>query len=285
MQPRELRQDIGETDLSYLLYDGEGPPLVLLHATGFLPWIWHPVARSLAPSWRVIVPYFCDHRMMNPDDGGLSWTIVANDLAVFCSRLGLERPALVGHSMGATVLTLAHALYGLESRGMVLIEPIFLPRDLYRMQMSLDQHPLASRALRRKNHWDSRREALAYLRERPLFRKWDEEVLDLYIRYGMRENDGGGLSLTCSPAREASLFMGSVHHDPWPALSKISCPVLVLEGEESENRAFIDLGTAASLIPDGSYRMIEKAGHLIPMEQPGEVARITRKFFNRRGNR
>ena len=47
--PRVLTQDIGDVDLSYLLYEGEGPTIVLLHATGFLPWLWHPIARELAP--------------------------------------------------------------------------------------------------------------------------------------------------------------------------------------------------------------------------------------------
>jgi hypothetical protein len=36
-EPRILSQDIGDVDLSYLLYEGDGPTLILLHATGFLP--------------------------------------------------------------------------------------------------------------------------------------------------------------------------------------------------------------------------------------------------------
>ncbi|NLW66226.1 MAG: alpha/beta hydrolase, partial [Bacteriovoracaceae bacterium] len=56
--PEILTQDIGDVDLSYLLYEGDGPTLILMHATGFLPWLWHPIARELAPSYRVIAPYF-----------------------------------------------------------------------------------------------------------------------------------------------------------------------------------------------------------------------------------
>jgi pimeloyl-ACP methyl ester carboxylesterase len=92
--PRVLTQDIGDADLSYLLYEGEGPPLVLLHATGFLPWLWHPIASKLAPKWRVIAPYFCDHRISDPEKGGLNWLTIAKDLANLCKGLGLEKPAM-----------------------------------------------------------------------------------------------------------------------------------------------------------------------------------------------
>jgi pimeloyl-ACP methyl ester carboxylesterase len=277
--PQVLTQDIGDTDLSYLLYEGEGPTMVLLHATGFLPWLWHPIARELSPRWRVIAPYFCDHREFDPHKGGLNWLTVASDLANFCTSLGIERPAMVGHSMGATVITLANAAFGLDARGLVLFEPIFLPEDFYKTEITVDLHPLASKAIRRKDTWGSDAEVHTYLRSKALFRNWDEEMLDLYVEYGMKRLDAGGLQLACSPLREASLFMGGMQYDPWPLLPKVSCPTLVLEGEESENRAFIDLKKATSMFRQATYRLVSGAGHLIPQEKPRESLGIIREFF------
>jgi lipase len=68
--PKLLTQAIGDADLSYLLYVGDGPVIVLMHATGFSPWMWHPIARELAPRWGVIAPYFCDHRETDPERRG-----------------------------------------------------------------------------------------------------------------------------------------------------------------------------------------------------------------------
>jgi len=278
--PQALVQHIGEADIPYLAYGSDGLPLVFLHATGFLPWLWHPIARELAtPPYRVMAPYFCDHRKADPADGGLGWQILAHDFALFCRALRLDRPFLVGHSMGATVLTLANALFHLNARGMVLIEPIFLPEDFYKTEIGVEQHPLASKTIRRLNSWANREEALSYLRSRSLFKNWDTEMLDLYVQYGMTSGDGGNLQLTCSPEREAALFMGGMQHDPWPEPAKTTCPVLVLEGEISENRAFIDLKRVASCFPRGAYRLVEGAGHLIPMEQPREVTEMIRGFF------
>jgi len=277
--PQVMIQDIGDAEISYLLYDGDGPTMVLMHATGFLPWLWHPIALHLAPEWRVIAPYFCDHRESDPEKGGLSWLTVAEDFARFCSALDLKLPALVGHSMGATVLTLANTVYHLDAKGMILIEPIYLPSELYTVNIDVHQHPLASKSIKRKNGWDNKEDAYSYLSSRPLFHKWDPRVLELYVNYGMKESDAGGLQLACSPRKEASLFMGGLVHDPWPLLSGVSCPTLILEGEDSENRAFIDLKKATSLIPKATYRLISNAGHLIPMEKPKEILDIIRKFF------
>ncbi|MDI9569553.1 MAG: alpha/beta hydrolase [Pseudomonadota bacterium] len=280
-EPRTAVQTIDGGEIPYLSYEGSGPPLMFLHATGFLPWLWHPLARDLAPRYRVLAPYFCDHREATPEDGGLSWLTLARDLAEFAAALHLDRPFLVGHSMGATVLTLANAVYGLAARGMVLIEPIFLPQDFYRLKITVDQHPLAAKAIKRRDHWPSVAAAGDYLRSRSLFRNWDGEMTELYIKYGTRSGDGGGAQLTCSPQREAALFMGGMRYDPWPELAKVVCPVLVLEGAESDNRHFIDLRRATSMFPRGEHRMIAGAGHLIPMERPREVMEIIRGFCDR----
>lgn len=277
--PQICAQNIGDVELSYLLYEGDGPPLIFLHATGFLPWLWHPLARELSVVSRIIAPSFCDHREADPENGGLNWATLAEDIVRLCDALQLKKPFLVGHSMGATVHIIANALCGLSAAGMVLIEPILLPAEFYLGHMRVDEHPLAARAIRRTNFWRDRDEAMTYLRSRALFQGWDEEMLELYIRHGMTEGEGGGLRLACSPRREAALFMGGRQFDPWPLLSKVSCPVLIVEGEKSENGGFIDLDRIQSLIPNCERLMVKDAGHLIPMERPREVTRIIRDFF------
>lgn len=281
--PTLRSESLGSVELQYLDYAGEGTPLLFLHATGFLPWLWHPIARRFAPARRVLAPYFCDHRDADPDQGGLHWLTLAEDIATFCERLALDRPCLVGHSMGATVLAMAHAAYGVPARALVLIEPIFLPRELYRLSLRVEDHPLASKSIKRTNHWSDEAAARAYLRTRPLFQKWDEEMLSLYIRYGMKPAAAGGLELTCGPRREAALFMGGNKYDPWPLLARLKCPVLVLEGGQSDIRSYIDLGRVVERIPRVTHRVIAEAGHLLPMEQPTEVVEILRTFIENTG--
>lgn len=186
---------------------------------------------------------------------------------------------MVGHSMGATVASLAEGFAGPIASRMILIEPILLPAGLYSATITVEENPLAAKAIRRRSSWSDRKEARDYLRTKRLFMDWDEEMLDLYLDHGMTEAENGALTLACHPDREAALFMGGMARDPWPLLENISCPVLLVEGENSENREVIDLKRAASVIPGAELKVVAEAGHLVPMEKPEEIVAIIREFF------
>ena len=283
MIPELRRENVGDVDLPYLSYDSQDVPLILLHATGFLPWLWHPIAKILSPFYRVISPCICDYRK-TPDTGSLGWLTIAKDIANFCHANDIKNPYVVGHSMGGTVLALAVARYGLQAKAMILIEPIFLTTEFYSLPMKVADHPFASKAIRRKNAWKDASEAMKYLKSKSLFKMWDEEVLKLYVDYGMKAGVNGGLQLVCSPETEAALFMGGRQFNPWPILPDLTCPVLVVEGEASENKKYVDIKKVVSAIPEASYKMVPGAGHLVPMERPGETAAIIREFFSANHN-
>ena len=278
--PELLKQNIGNVELPYLSYGSHGPTLLLLHATGFISWLWHPIAMDLSSTYRVMVPHIVDYRQADPEKGGLPWMTIAGDISSFCEKNSIESPYMVGHSMGGTVSTLAVAHYGLNARAMILIEPIFLPPEFYFYKMSIDDHPLASKAIKRANSWGNAAEAMAYLKSKALFAKWDEEMLQLYVDYGMEKGKDGALHLLCSPRTEAALFMGGGQFDPWPLLPKVTCPVLVVEGEQSDNTRFVDQKKVVSVFPCASHKVIAGAGHLVPMEKPREITTIIRDFFH-----
>ncbi len=279
MNPELKSIKVDGASMDYLDYAGDNPTVVFLHATGFMPWLWHPIAREIAGAHHILAPAFCSHRMSDPHAGGLAWYQLAGDLVLMLGKLGIERPVLVGHSMGGAIATIAVGELGLDVAGMLLIEPIYLPREIYGIEMTVDQHPLAARAIRRRNGWADDHEARDYLRSRKLFADWDGEMLELYIEHGMQLNADGRLVLKCEPEQEASLFMGSRHYDPWPLLPKIGCPVWLLEGELSENRVFIDLKAAAELLPAGHYESLDGLGHLMPMEDPGRIETYIWQFL------
>lgn len=278
--PQALSVFTGETNLQYHLYDGDGPTIVFIHANGFNPWLWYPIARELAGRYRIVAPFFCDHRDTDPEKGGLAWTILAHDLISLCGHLNIIDPFMVGHSMGGGVCVLAHGLVADLARKMVLIEPIVLPEYYYQGNLSVDKHPLARQAIRRKNTWKDYAEAESYLRSKPLFHNWDPEMLQLYMSHGMSSGDGGELELTCSPNGEAALFMGSLAQSPWPLLPEITCPVLILEGDKSESHNYLDLPAVTRMLPRGEYRGIPDAGHLMVMENPGQIRRLIHDFFS-----
>jgi pimeloyl-ACP methyl ester carboxylesterase len=220
----------------------------------------------------------CDYRIEDPEKGGLGWAKIARDVAALLASIDIDDAFLVGHSMGATICAIANAAHGVKAKGMVLIEPIFLSDDFYRVKITVKDHPLASLAIKRRNYWKNESEAMDYLRSRELFRKWNDEMLELYVAYGMEPKEGGGLQLVCKPEMEAGLFMGGAQYNPWPLLPLVSCPVLVIEGQHSDTKNFVDFKRIVSMLKKGSHAVVPDAGHLIPMVQPSIIAAVINDF-------
>ena len=275
--PPPRLQSIDGVALPYLAYDGGPKTIVLLHATGFLPWLWHPIARHLAPQYRVIAPYFCTHRRIDPQSEALDWMELAKDLAVLCRAIGIDSPILVGHSMGGALAALAHTAHGLETSGMVLIEPIFLPPSAYLSGQPPVTRFLANKAMNRRSRWADAEELTAYMHTKSLFANWTAECVDLYVSHGTVTGDEG-LELACPPLNEAALFNGGTIHDPWPLLARVNCPALIIEGANSDLKDILDLTSAATRLPHGRYDCIGGAGHLIPMEKPDTILSMVREF-------
>ena len=113
----------GGVSLAYRVWGPEvEPPLVLLHALGEASSDWAALAEALAPAWRVYAP---DLRGHGASDWPGSYTIeqLTADLAAFVDALGLDRIALVGHSIGAAPAYLYAARHPGRVARLVLEEP------------------------------------------------------------------------------------------------------------------------------------------------------------------
>ncbi|MEX0683490.1 MAG: alpha/beta hydrolase, partial [Dehalococcoidia bacterium] len=106
--------------LHYRDWGGDGPPLILLHGLSSGSRIWDWTAPLLAQRFRVIALDQRSHGLSDAPDDGYGFDDVTADLDAFIEALGLERPALAGHSWGASVaLTYAVAH---PARAVVLID-------------------------------------------------------------------------------------------------------------------------------------------------------------------
>jgi 3-oxoadipate enol-lactonase len=113
----------GGIRLAYRAWGRAGaPPVVLLHALGEASADWAPVARALAPAWRVYAP---DLRGHGASDWPGSYTIelLTTDLAAFLDALGLDRVILGGHSLGAAPAYLYAARHPGRVARLILEDP------------------------------------------------------------------------------------------------------------------------------------------------------------------
>lgn len=111
------------TKLHYYRAGGDKPPLVLLHGLTDDGLCWTPVAAALADRFDVIMVDARGHGMSDAPEDAYTLTTLATEAASFVRNLALEKPMLLGHSMGAvTALTLA-ALYPDVPRAIIFEDP------------------------------------------------------------------------------------------------------------------------------------------------------------------
>ena len=238
------------------------PPLVLVHGYTDNALYFSRAAEALAQHWDVIA-YDCrGHGESDRASGNFSDAQRVGDLVALVEQLGLDRPAMMGHSMGGATIALAVAQHPGLSRGIVLEDPAWweYPTPPTAAEMVV----LDAGRKERNQAWHDwvvemqnapREEALALRRkDSPL---WAEEDVQL--------------SLDARLEFELDLFTYFPQHEsPWRGLvSKIDCPALLVIGE-NERGGIISVDTAnevTSLNSTITWKKIEGAGHAIRYDQ------------------
>jgi pimeloyl-ACP methyl ester carboxylesterase len=266
--------------LHYVDWGGEGPPIVIVHATGFLGRVYRPIALALRSIGHV---YSYDQRghgdSERPAIAEISWYRTAEDLEGFLLAMGLGGVRAFGHSAGGTAIgAVADKRPDLITRAMI-VEPVIIdqadprqrPNDLY------------ERTLKRKPAFDSLEAMYANFAGKPPYMTWDRDVLRDYCEYGTRADGDGRQLLKCSPEVKARLYQTARDFDGLARILASTVPMLVVFGEKSESPG-IEFGERiARDAPQRRVVVVPGGGHLVPMEQPAVIARMALEFFTAPG--
>jgi N-formylmaleamate deformylase len=112
----------------YYRTGGEKPALVLLHGLQESGLTWLRVARALERDYDVVMPDARGHGRSDRAGEQFSEEVLRDDAAGLIRALGLERPALLGHSMGASTAALVGAAYPELVRAVLLEDPVWEAR-------------------------------------------------------------------------------------------------------------------------------------------------------------
>lgn len=89
--------------IHYDEWEGEGEPVILITGLGGYRASWRPIAEQLAPEFRVITLDNRDAGENDEETADYSVSDMANDVVALMDTLGIERAAVVGHSMGGFI--------------------------------------------------------------------------------------------------------------------------------------------------------------------------------------
>jgi lipase len=259
-------------------WGGDGPPLVLAHATGFHARLWDPYAESLRDRYRVIAYDQRGHGDSSVPSDGMDWSRLPEDLNALIRSLQIEGCFAAGHSSGGAAVAVCAASYPGSISRAVLIDPVL--RDGTSGHRTNDApNPMADRTRRRRAVWESPHRFEEAMRRREAFARWRSEFVSLYAHHGLRRRADHHYELKCPPSVEAEMYEQAPRFDPWPAVSRMAVPSLLLRaiGSELNGRGVVSSG-AAERIPLCVEQRIE-ASHFIPMEQPELVLEAMESMY------
>ena len=123
---------------------GAKPPVVLCHGFSDDGNCWPLVARELTKTHDVILADARGHGLSDAPRKGYGPEEMAGDMAEIITQLNLDKPAVLGHSMGAITAMALAGLYP-ELPGRVLLEdppPSWMPEEISTADsLPLDEFP------------------------------------------------------------------------------------------------------------------------------------------------
>jgi pimeloyl-ACP methyl ester carboxylesterase len=277
----------GGVDLAVHDLGGDGPPLLLAHATGFHGRVWGPCAARLP--FRCWAPDLRGHGASplplsaftggtgaagsgpagQPDEALLAWDRFADDVLAVVDALDTGAPLLAaGHSKGGAALLLVEQRRPGTFAALYLYEPVVFPPG---MIAARPDNPLAAGAARRRRRFDSFEAAIANYAAKPPLDALDPAALDAYVRFGFVEQDDGTVELACPPEVESAVFRQGMHHQAFAHLGEVACPVTVATGAAVPGPALAAPAVAAAL-PHGELARHDDLGHFGPLEDPAGIA-------------
>ncbi|MGI6853802.1 alpha/beta fold hydrolase [Mesorhizobium sp. 1B3] len=246
-------------------FGGSGPIILALHGVTGGSYLWSGVASAIADDARMIALDFRGH-------GRSDWSLdhayetkdLVADLRLVIDQIdfGDEPPTIMGSSWGAlaAVLLLSQTPEAARKLLIVDVEPSFETRET-----DVPPRPYRFPSLESAIEW-----------ERLANRNAPQKVLAEFTRASMtRTEDGYWMRrhdpyfLTRWPFRKDDL---------WEELSRLVQPVKVIRGEES----FVRRGICERMVALNEgwrFSEIPKSGHLVPLEQPYQLAREIAEFI------
>jgi N-formylmaleamate deformylase len=251
----------GGLRLHVLDYGGDRVPLLVL------PGITTPaialdfVARELTD---LVRPLVVDVRGRGLSDSGPSYTLddYADDTVGVIRGLGMDRPLVLGHSMGARIAAVTVAR-GTPTRGSVLVDPPMsgpgrgpYPTTLEAFLGQLAQAQRGTTADEVAGSWP----------------RWPRREQELRARW---------LS-SCDAAAIAATHRGFETEDFFAAWPRVPAPTVLIHGADSPVVTGAGAGEAAERNPAARIVPVPGAGHMVFWDEPavaldslrGELARL-----------
>lgn len=257
-------------------FGGQGPVLHFAHANGYPPACYRQFAAPLLAKFQLIG---IKQRALWPNSHvkqAKGWNQAADDLIAFLDQQGVSGVVGMGHSLGAVATMYAAIKRPDLFSKLVLIEPVFLSPSflsiahLMPIQLRRQLNPMVKGALRRRDTWPDKQTMFDLYRQKSVFVNMSDAALWDFVNHGTTPDATGKLRLAYGKEWEAYFY--STPPKVWRQLKQVTQPVLGIRGESSTTLSTESWRRWQQIQPQATLVEIPVSGHLVPFEQPEQVA-------------
>jgi pimeloyl-ACP methyl ester carboxylesterase len=235
------------------------PPIVLVHGWCCDRTYLAPQLEHYRRAHRVVALDLCGHGASDQPRQAYPIRGFADDVAWLCGHLGLERPVVIGHSMGGMIAFDLAARYPTLPAAIVMLDAAVVLPETARRAI-----PALLDALRGPTYRDALRQYVASA----LFIPTDDPERKARILDHM----------AAAPQHVMIAAMEGLHdYDAAAVAPGCTAPALYVAGNEPTPRA--DLGRLRALCPQMQYGQTVGSGHFLQLEVPDQVNAMIDRFL------
>ncbi len=266
--------------LHYYRTGGDKPQIVLSHGFSDNALCWTPIAQALAADYDVVLYDARGHGQSSGPETGFGDEQQADDLGGLICALGLERPMVIGHSMGARTAAIAAGRHPQLIRAVILEDPPWFAN------WSTPADVTAFLEYRKNNPSPEENRFKAWLLE---LNTLSHDELEAQCHADSPDWPEGEFAAWAASKHEFNMqIFDVIDRDQhlsqlWPdTAAAITCPALLITGDV-ERGALITPELAAefvSRVPQGRHVHIADSTHNIRRNQHERYMAVVRDFLN-----
>ena len=251
--------------LHYHRTGGNKPSVVLLHGMTDAGPCWLRLAQALETDYDLIMPDARGHGLSDAPESSYGREDHAADAAGLIDALGLQKPVLIGHSMGAGAAAVAAATYPDKVGGLVLEDPPWRATEVNEAERAAGA--AAWRAAMAANKDKTVEELIALCRQQ--HPNWDETELRPWAESKQQ----------VSP--HAAGFAGGARAAWQETARAIRCPGILITADPALGSIVTPevAAEAVTLWRQGRVVNLPGAGHNIRREQFAPYLQAVRQFL------
>lgn len=241
---------------------GSGKPVIVMaHGSSDDALCWTNFAREFTSQYDLILFDARGHGLSDPPKAGDAADVQAEDLAGLIRELKLEKPILMGHSMGSTSVAWFAAKYPSVARAVILEDPNLAARFPTRPAIEPDQ--LRATMIGRNNQSEDALVATC-LKNSP---KWGRAECEVWAPSKRRHHP------------DTAVYTNTAGRPPAKDLfPRIAVPTLILKADaEGDLRKTNE--EVAALLPQGKIVHIVGAGHNVRRENKTQTIEVMTAFL------